>query len=47
MCLNMHFGRMCFDWLLVCLLFELLFVFIIIELTNQVLDLWERVKVVL
>ena len=28
-----------------CVLFELLLVFIVIKLTNQVLDLWESVKI--
>ena len=28
-----------------CVLFELMFVFIIIKLTNQVPNLWERVKI--
>ena len=37
---DMYFGR-----LFTCLLFELLFVFIAFKLTNQVPNLWERVKV--
>ena len=36
---------MCFGWLFMYLLFELLIVFIIVELTNQVPDLWEMVKI--
>ena len=34
-----------FGWLFVYLLFELLYVFVIVKLTNQVPNLWERVKI--
>ena len=45
MCLNIYFCCMRFGWLFMCVLFELLLVFIVIKLTNQIPDLWERVKI--
>ena len=45
MCLNMYFGIYDLDWLFMCSLFESFLVFIVIKLTNQVPNLWERVKI--